>query len=455
MGSNVFSQDIFSPLSTQGVGQLRSKSFVHNLGMGGIGTAYTDLDSLSYSLKNPATSSYIKYTSFDFGVNMGLNQVVGVEEANRGTFDDFGLNYMSVAMLLNKKKGWTVSFGISPFSAFGYNDAESYYDSLKIEEHLFEGGLSQTYLNTAFRLFGNRDKVKNIIDKNANFRQKKIDSIIRVPRTQILTAGLQGTYLFGSKSYEHNIYFPKEPDLAAVNTVNNYLIRGFTYKLGLHYKIKDITFKTNKTTKNGTSKEVMQKIDFDLGLYASSSANNSALLERYATSFFIQGGSSSVPDTVLPKGTSKGNFKLPNSLGAGFMFTKKDNWRIGFDVDYTQWSKFDYSGLTSTLNDELNLSLGGGYKVKDGESFLGRMEYRAGLNYRQSFLNQNSKQLNGYSTTFGIGMPFGKTIKSNLNLGFELGTLGNRADHLFEERYYNFYLGITVNEFWFQKQREK
>jgi long-subunit fatty acid transport protein len=267
--------------------------------------------------------------------------------------------------------------------------------------------------------------------------------------------GLQGNYLFGSKSYEHNIYFPNEPDLAAVSTVNNYLIRGFTYKVGLHYKLKDITFKTTKKTKSGTSKEVTQKIDFDLGMCASSSTNNRAMLERYATSFFIQGGNISVPDTVLPKSTSTGGFKLPNSLGAGFMFTKKDNWRIGFDIDYTQWSKFDYSGLTSTLNDELMLSLGGSYTVKDGENFFQRMEYRAGFNYRQSFLNQNNKQLNAYSTTFGLGMPFGKTIKSNLNLGFELGTLGNRADHLFEERYYNFYLGITVNEFWFQKQREK
>jgi long-subunit fatty acid transport protein len=451
----VGAQDIFSPLSTQGVGQLRNKSFIHNLSMGGIGTAYTHSDSMAYSLKNPATSSYLKYTCFDFGVKLGANQVIGLEESNRGTFNDFGLNYMSMAVVLNKKKGWTASFGLAPYSAFGYRSATASNDSNKIEEHFFEGGLSESYFNTAFKLYSNKSKVRQAIEKNEQLRKKNSDTTIAVPKLQNLTMGLQGTYLFGNKFYEHNVLFPNSIDLASINTVNNYLIRGVTYRVGMHYKIKDIPFSTSKKMKSGDTKIVNHKVDFDFGAYFGSSGNNRATLRRHATSFILVGDNVTVPDTVLPLQISTGNFKLPNSFGAGFMFTKKDNWSIGADVDYTQWSTFDYAGLNSTLNDELSFSIGGSYSQPDPDNFFKRLEYRGGFNCRQSFLNQNEKQLNGYSTTFGLGMPFGKTIKSNLNLGFEYGALGNRTDHLFEERYYSFYLGITVNEFWFQQYKEK
>lgn len=452
---NVGAQDIFSPLSTQGVGQLRNKSFIHNLSMGGIGTAYTHSDSMAYSLKNPATSAYLKYTALDFGVKLGANQVIGIEDGNQGTFNDFGLNYMSIAMVLNKKKGWTVAFGLAPYSAFGYRAATSFSDSLKVEEHFFEGGLSESYLNTAFKLYSNRSKVKQAIEKNDQLRKRKQDSLVIIPRLQTITMGLQGTYLFGNKFYEHNVLFPNSIDLASINTVNNYLIRGVTYRVGMHYKLKDITFSTTKKMKSGDTKTVNHKIDFDFGAYFGSSSSNKATLRRHATSFLMVGDNVTVPDTVLPLQISTGDFKLPNSFGAGFMFTKKDNWSFGADVDYTQWSAFNYDGLSSTLNDELSFSIGGSYTPPNPDNFFERMEYRGGFNYRQSFLNQNEKQLNGYSTTFGLGMPFGKTIKSNLNLGFEYGALGNRNDHLFEERYYSFYLGITVNEFWFQQYKEK
>ncbi|MGB0430368.1 MAG: hypothetical protein ACPGLV_07825 [Bacteroidia bacterium] len=452
---NLNAQDIFSPLSTQGVGQLRNKSFIHNLSMGGLGSAYTHPDSFAYSLKNPATSAYMSYTMLDFGVKTGINEVVGINDNNRGTYDDFGLNYLSMGLVLNKKKGWTASFGLAPYSAFGYNSATTSSDTFKSEEHYFAGGISETYFNTAFRLYTNKSKIKRLNERNANFKQKGIDSLVKVPKTKNITMGLQGSYLFGNKLYEHNILYPNSSDLASLNTVNNYLIRGFTYKLGMHYKLKDINFSTTRTNKAGNNVVVNHSIDFDLGAYFGSSAQNQATLERFATSFVILGGNTSIPDTVLPLERSTGSFKLPNSMGAGFMFTKKDNWSVGFDADYTQWSTFNYAGLNSQLNDELTLILGGTYTIPKGNNFFQRIEYRGGFNYRQSFLNQNNKQLNGYSTTFGVGMPFGKTIKNNLNLGFELGTLGNRTDHLFEERYYNIYLGITINEFWFKKYKEK
>jgi len=456
-------QDIFSPLSTKGVGQLRSQSFIHNLSMGGLGTAFTHWDSSSYSLKNPATSSYLKYTAVDFGVKTGLNEVISGTTGQSGVYDDFGLNYLSFAMVLDKSKAWTASFGIAPYSAFGYSTIKSYYaDSLKIEEHIFSGGLSDFYLNTGFRLYTNKNKVRELKELQYELKRKKIDSVIHIPHLKTLSGGIKGNFIFGSKNYEHNIHFTNENDLASVQTVNNYLIRGFTYTAGLHYKISDLKFQT-KRVKNDSNVVVKDHfVDFELGAYFGSSASNSARLSRFATSFFIQGTSITVPDTVLPMQHSNGSFKLPNNMGLGFMFTKKDKWKLGMDIDYTQWSQFTYSGLTSTLNDELNISLGGAIipGSSNSEGFLKRTEYRMGLNYRQSFLNQNDKQVVGYSATFGLGMPFNinynnRSIRSGVNLGFELGSLGNTTTNGLQERFYNIYLGVTIDEFWFQRFREK
>lgn len=455
-------QDIFSPLSTKGVGQLRNQAFVHNLSMGGVGNAFTHWDSSFYSLKNPATSSYLKYTTIDFGVKTGVNQVVSANSENTGVYDDFGLNYLSMAMVLDKSKAWTTAFGIAPYSAFGYNTTDSYFDGLKQEEHIFSGGLSDLYLNTAFRLYTNKSAIRKLYEQQAALKKKKSDSVLVIPHLKSLSAGIQGSYIFGSKAYEHNIYYPDETDLAYVQTMNNYLIRGFTYQLGLHYKISNLKFQTKRVKDDSTVVTKDHFVDFEAGGYFGSSANNRAKLSRFATSFFIQGTSITVPDTVLPMQNTNGTFKLPNNAGFGVMFTKKDKWKLGLDVDYTQWSNFDYTGLNGTLNDELTVSLGGAIipKSSNSEKFFGRSEYRFGLNYRQSFLNQNENQLIGYSGTFGIGMPFNinynnKSIRSSVNLGFELGSLGNVNDHSLQEQFYAVYLGVTIDEFWFQRFREK
>ena len=428
-------QDVFSPFSIQGAGQLRNRDFINNLSMGGIGNAFSTIDSNAYSLKNPATSTYLKYTSLDFGVKMGSNTVTIQNSSVTGTYDDFGLNYVSLAFPISRKLGWTVAMGVSPFSVYGYNDLEDIGDGFRIEEHIFTGGLSDAYFNTAFRLLGPK---RNSIEEKSKH-----------PST--LNFGIQGSYLFGNKTYEHNVFFPESADLATVQTVNNYLIRGFTYKAGLHYKLDGLKFTTTKKIKE-TIKEKEHVLSMELGAYFRSSANNRSNLQRYGTSFFISGNSISVPDTVLPYTETIGSFKLPNNFGAGIMFSKKDNWRFGADMDYTQWSNFDYNGLIGTLNDEMRLAIGGSYTPKRENNIFQRTEYKAGFNYRQSFLNQNNNQVIGYSTTFGLGLPFNK---SKVNLGFELGNLGNVQDNSFQERFLNFYLGITINEYWFQRLREK
>lgn len=455
-------QDIFSPLSTKGVGQLRNQAFVHNLSMGGVGNAFTHWDSSFYSLKNPATSSYLKYTTIDFGVKTGVNQVRSANSENTGVYDDFGLNYLAIAMVLDKKRAWTTAFGIAPYSAFGYNTTDTYNDGLKQEEHIFSGGLSDLYLNTAVRIYTNKADIRKLNDLQNKFDKKKKDTTILIPKLKSLSMGVRGNYIFGAKDYEHNIYFPDETDLAFVQTMNNYQIRGFTYELGLHYKISNLKFQTKKVKDDSTVVMKDHFVDFEVGGYFGSSTQNRARLSRFATSFFIQGTNITVPDTVLPRQTSNGSFKLPNNAGIGLMFTKKDKWKLGLDVDYTQWSNFDYTGLNGTLNDELTMSLGGAIipKSSNSEKFFARTEYRFGVNYRRSFLNQNDKQLLGYSATAGLGMPFNinynnKSVRSSVNLGFELGSLGNVADHSLQEQFYAIYLGITIDEFWFQRFREK
>lgn len=410
-------QDYFSPFSVQGLGQLRNQTPIHNLGMGGVGIAFSD--STRYSLENPGTLGSLRFTTVDIGVKGGVNQVNTRVDSITGAYDDAGLNYLMIGFPIDKKRGMAASFGVLPYSASGYLTSLSFDSKNKEEEHIVSGGLSQAFLAYGMSLSNH------------------------------IKLGARGSFLFGNKTYEHNMRFD-DPDIAITRNVSKYLIRGFSYRVGAH---SEHYLKWNKRPDENNKTE-RDSVILKLGAYFSSSAKNRARREQFATSFFILGSSTTFPDTIMPMQRQNTSFSLPNSVGFGAMFTKQDNWMLGFDASYGQWSELDFEGTSNNLNDEMNLAIGGSIvPVNEATAgFFGRMEYSLGFNYRQSFLNQNNNQVNGYSTTFGLGLPLRKTF-SRINIAFEYGKLGNVEQSGLSENYYNLYLGFTINEEWFQKRK--
>lgn len=412
-------QDIFSPLSTQGLGKIRGRQFTPSMGMGGLSIAL--MDSTHFNLVNPATSSALTYTVFDLGVKLGYNRI-RTHEAE-GSYDDFGLNYAALGFPISKKLGWTAAFGILPYSAVGYNTSIEFNDTSRIETHTFKGGIADLFLNSAIRLHEN------------------------------LTFGVQGSFLFGNRIYEHNIQFPGSTDLANVLTRNNYLIRGFAYRAGLVHQ-SSFNLIRNRKLKDGKSVKDTASINMNFGLYATSSIQNRALLSRYGVSFFTIGNSVSVPDTVIARTRTDGRFRLPTTIGSGIVFSKMDRWKLGVDVEYAQWASFDFPGIEQELFNQLDTRIGMSY-IPDNEStapYLSRVEYRLGGSVGQSFVNLNGTQLNKFSTTFGLSLPM-KRRYSRVNISFEYGSFGNLDRTILSEDYFNIYLGFTIDEKWFRRRK--
>ena len=85
-------------------------------------------------------------------------------------------------------------------------------------------------------------------------------------------------------------------------------------------------------------------------------------------------------------------------------------------------------------------------------NYLKTVQFRLGYYYANTHLNLMGDQLSQYGTSFGVGLPL-KRLKSNLNVGDEMGRRGTVEDGLVMERYWKIKLGLTLNDVWFIKRK--
>ena len=162
-------------------------------------------------------------------------------------------------------------------------------------------------------------------------------------------------------------------------------------------------------------------------------------------------------DTIDYK-ESEGTVVVPGGYGLGFSLNKIDHWLFGVDYKFVKWEDFRSFGRSDSLVNSHSFAAGGQYTPDfTSTSFGKRIDYRLGAKFSQSYLNLRNTQINTFGITFGVGLPLrSKSIrgsKSKINLGIEAGRRGTIENGLIQENYLNFYLGISVNEFWFFKRR--
>jgi hypothetical protein len=182
--------------------------------------------------------------------------------------------------------------------------------------------------------------------------------------------------------------------------------------------------------------------------------------EFIARNFYIESSSyERFVDTIALSDT-KGTITIPSGYGLGVSLSRTDRWFVGADYRFDNWSDYKSFGKTDSLVNSQSFSLGARL-VPDytSTSYLNRIDYRIGGQYFQSYLKLREKRINGYSVTFGIGLPMRsialKGTRSMLNIGFEIGQIGSIEQNLIRENYINFSLGLTIYEVWFFKRRYK
>ena len=404
---NLFGQINISPYSVNGLGDLNSAAFTSNIGMGGIGVSNGQgwyLNNL-----NPALLTKNIFTVLEAGMvyeSRSLENDSGLSQSNSGG----GLGYFAMSFPVMSNR-WTSSLGIMPLTTVNYNilseNSVTGNDDIPVTFNFKgEGGLTQAYFSNGFRI------------------------------TKNLSVGIKASILFGSIINE-SIALPGDENfpvnfLTAV--VDQTSIHGFTLSSGLAYslELKDKTFLNAGFT-----------YDIESNLTA----------KKFKTSELrtLSGLNPISVDTLIDN--SKGDIRLPSSLGFGLSYEILYKFTVGADLHLSNWSDFqDFEESNSSLVNNYGINVGAEYTpdITSVDSYFKRVTYRLGFDFQKTPFEVAGRQLDDFGINFGASFPL-KGL-STMNLAFKYGQRGTTDDGLIQEDYIRLYFGISFNDRWFQRR---
>lgn len=394
-----------SPYSAFGVGNLLNTNDVEQAGMGGFSMTPLNPYYATGNFSNPAANRDLKATSFKAALNSHTGRFN--DGVNKSTQNSTYISEISLAFPVGNRA--RAGFGFRPYSTVGYDlatttnsDEVNYTDRFK-----GEGGLNK------FNAMGSY----NI--------------------TNEFSVGLSVNYLFGDISKIETVSTEElalQTDYSLKTKIN-----GFQFGLGgMYTKILD------------------DKRRIDVGVNYTLGSKLTSHIEDMTTTYSLVGLTPANIDTVLYSKIN-GKMKLPQSFSIGASFRKDLHWMAGLQVDYGTWKDFsiDTKAGQLPLNSQFRISAGGYWipNFNSYKSYFDRVVYRAGLFYETMPVKIRDEGINKFGLTFGFGLPVGKDRDASmLNLGFELGSLGNTKSLPFSEKYFNAKVGFTINDVWFRKR---
>jgi hypothetical protein len=398
------SQSITSPYTSYGIGEIMPVSYAHNEAMGGLGVGLPTVYFVNN--RNAAWLPYNIYTTFQVGVKTDLrNYLVEGSESSDVTGS---LDYISFAFpIINNKWGTHVS--LSPFSSVNYrvvsNEIVGEVGDFAQTEFSGSGGLSQLRWSNGFNLFKG------------------------------LNVGITGTYVFGQldRTIENLVFAADSTQLSEFRT-------GFfeekTYS--------DITFEIAVGHRITLSEEKAINYGLTYRLEGQLNGTEDVTLQRRTVSGNL------IQAVDVRQGESIGT-NLPSEINFGFSYQNSNKLDLGVDVGYGLWA--GSSGLEVESRDAMSVILGGSYTpdYKSVNRYLERVMYKFGFAYRQLPYVVNSTEINDFGINFGASFPVSGL--SSLDTSFKFGVRGTTDNSLIRESYFQFILGLTINDRWFVKRR--
>jgi len=401
--------NINSPYSRFGLGDLAGKNTNTTLqGMGGISFGYADP-----TMINPANpASYASFDSatfiFEAGIFADFKTLKTTALSESGYFSS--LSYILLGFPITR--WWRTSLGVLPFSKIGYDvkitvDVEGFSNVENSIEG--DGGLNQVYWGNAFK-----------IGKN-------------------LRLGINATYIFGESRHRSVIDFVDS--LLILGTKTETRVRGsdFIFDYGAQYDI-----------------HISDKQQLTLGLIYANRFNMNVTRSYLATTIFNgqEGGVDVVRDTISYTPDQTGSVILPAKIGFGFTYKQINNWLVGADFEWQNWTDFGGFGVQDTLDNAWRIAVGGEFTPNHTSlsTLFSRMTYRLGFRYNNTYLSFGDNQINEFGISFGFNFPLRKT-KTSLDLGLEVGKRGTTKNNPLQENFINFTFGVSINENWFNKRK--
>jgi len=398
-----------SPYSRFNIGALEPQGSFKSRGMGGIGTALRDNNSIFYM--NPASYSSLDTNSFtfDFGFDWGLN--VLKENNNRYTSNDMNFNHLIMGFPL--AKGWGFAMGIMPVSYGYYNISEDVaegdadYDPLTgpyTTYHKGKGGLSNFFAGTGINI------------------------------TKNFSLGINTTIMFGTLERNYSLQFTDFDNYYHNSASEKIQVRGINFDYGIQYRGK---LKNDHFVQAGfsltSSKTYKSNYDY---IAVRTSAYNSV-------------------DTITYISENTTPVFLPGTYRAGIAFGKRNKFTTGFDFTYAEWSKAEIPGYGGYAANIKTYAWGLELIPEKYSNFslLKRLEYRLGAHYGDNYLIVNNEQVKEYGASFGIGLPLRRThTRANLFIDYTRRT-GSAAAGLHDERILTIGGSLNIYDTWFLQRK--
>lgn len=386
---------INSPYSRYGLGILADQNMGVNRQMGGLGYA---LRSGNYiNLLNPASFAAADTLTMLFEAGFSLQNVNFKEGNVQKNAKNGSFDYLAMQFRAGRNIG--ISIGFLPYSNVGYSFATTTKEGGKESTSNYngEGGIYQPYIGVGW------SPVKD------------------------LSVGLMMSYMYGDIS--HTIY----NDFTESNITDmqrQYLLNVRSYKIDLGAQYTTTLANKHKITFGAT---------YSLGHNLNADAMK---IEKYTLS-----------DTTKINGT----FKLPHSIGLGTLYNYNDNWKVGLDYTFQDWSEAGFFGYDKGVS-RSKFSIGAEYSPNNQltRNIFKKMNYRMGAYYAQPYTEiQGQEGCEEYGISAGFSLPIINRInnRSILHVSGQVIRMEPKSSGLIAETYLRLNIGITFNESWFMKIR--
>ena len=389
-----------SPYSFYGTGLTKFRGTAEQRGMAGL-SVYSD--SIHVNLQNPAGYSKLKLTAYSVGGShqyFNLKDSNTEENASNTTFD-----YLALAFPAGK---WGFGFAVKPTTAVGYDISSQSDDSSRQNLFTGRGGLNKVSATVSYSLLENLSIGADLQYNFGNIQNKSI-------------------------RFEDDIQF-------GTREINRSDFLGFTFNLGALYD-RDITEDLTLTA---------------TATYSPPTDINVENFREFSTVLLAGNGQEIVSDRREDEQRDT-NYESPSSFSFGLGIGKENKWFLGAEYENTQAGNFNNRSFREPdldFDDASRYKVGGFFipKYNDITSYFNRIVYRLGGRYEQTGINLRGEEINEFGISFGVGVPAGRLF-TNANLSFEYGQRGTTNAGLVEESFFNFIIGLSLNDRWFQQRK--
>jgi hypothetical protein len=389
-----------TPYSVYGIGDIDTRSYNHNIGMGSTGLALKT--TLFSSGNNPASAAGMQRSFFMLetngtfkSVNYSGNAITGENKNN----SDFTIKKFSLSTKLNSV--WASGIGFKQYSSVNYQFLNTKTVEGSLENYLIQysgdGGLNKYYWNNAFAL------------------------------GKHLSVGVTASLLSGAINQTETITQASGDQIQSLR-------KDFYQQLHLDYGLI-------YTTALG------KKWNMAIGArYA-----NKTKLNKERTLTIIANTDSLVSEEVL----ETARFTLPQSYGAGIAFyNNRGTTTFAADYNHENWSALGYNGAGWKLVNNDRFSIGAEF-ASYKQALKGSPQKRSlqlGAFIDNSYLQVKNYQISSYGFTAGTT----RSLNNGLlyTIGAEAGTRGTIQSNLIKENYFQLSLTLSFRDYLFSKGRK-